>query len=44
MAQSSERDDAPPWVRVVIVNYNAGPLLQACVDALARQSFSSFEA
>ena len=44
MAQSSERDDAPPWVRVVVVNYNAGPLLQACVDALARQSFSSFEA
>jgi GT2 family glycosyltransferase len=44
MAQQDQRDDAPPWVRVVIVNYNAGPLLQACVDVLARQSFSDFEA
>jgi GT2 family glycosyltransferase len=33
-----------PWVRVIVVNYNAGPLLQACVDALAAQSFRSFEA
>ncbi len=33
-----------PWVRVIIVNYNAGPLLQACVDALSRQTFAAFEA
>ncbi len=31
-----------PWVRIVIVNYNAGPLLQACVDALASQTMSDF--
>jgi GT2 family glycosyltransferase len=36
--------DASPWVRVVIVNYNAGPMLQACVDALARQTLAAFEA
>jgi GT2 family glycosyltransferase len=33
-----------PWVRVVIVNYNAGPLLAAAIDGLARQSDSDFEA
>ena len=33
-----------PWVRVVIVNYNAGPLLQACVNALAEQTMPAFEA
>jgi GT2 family glycosyltransferase len=33
-----------PWVRIVIVNYNAGPLLQACVDALAVQTMPAFEA
>jgi GT2 family glycosyltransferase len=33
-----------PWARVVIVNYNSGPLLQACVDALVRQTFADFEA
>ena len=33
-----------PWVRIVIVNYNAGALLQACVDALAAQTMPSFEA
>jgi len=32
-----------PWVRIVIVNYNAGPLLQACVDALAIQTMPAFE-
>jgi GT2 family glycosyltransferase len=32
-----------PWVRIVIVNYNAGPLLQACVDALATQTMPAFE-
>jgi N-acetylglucosaminyl-diphospho-decaprenol L-rhamnosyltransferase len=33
-----------PWVRVVIVNYNAGPLLQAAVAGLARQWEAGFEA
>ena len=33
-----------PWVRVVIVNYNAGPLLRATVEGLARQSGPDFEA
>jgi N-acetylglucosaminyl-diphospho-decaprenol L-rhamnosyltransferase len=32
------------WVRVIIVNHNAGSLLQKCVDALAAQSFGDFEA
>jgi len=36
--------DPAPWVRVVIVNYNSGPLIQACVDALAAQTFTDFEA
>jgi N-acetylglucosaminyl-diphospho-decaprenol L-rhamnosyltransferase len=33
-----------PWVRVIIVNYNAGAMLQACVDALAAQTMADFEA
>lgn len=33
-----------PWVRVVIVNYNAGPLLAATVEGLARQVDPDFEA
>lgn len=33
----------PPWVRVIVVNYNCGSMLQACVDALARQSMTDFE-
>jgi N-acetylglucosaminyl-diphospho-decaprenol L-rhamnosyltransferase len=32
-----------PWVRIVIVNYNASRLLQDCVNALACQSMPSFE-
>ena len=32
-----------PWVRIVIVNYNAGPLLQICIDAVASQTLSAFE-
>lgn len=32
------------WVRVVIVNYNGGELLQSCIDALAVQSMPAFEA
>jgi N-acetylglucosaminyl-diphospho-decaprenol L-rhamnosyltransferase len=33
-----------PWARVIIVNHNAGPLLQRCVAALAAQTFPGFEA
>jgi len=33
-----------PWVRVIIVNYNGGAFLQACIDALAAQTFTDFEA
>jgi len=33
-----------PFMRVVIVNYDSGGLLQACVDALTRQTFADFEA
>lgn len=33
-----------PWVRVVIVNYNSGPLLAAAVAGLARQTDPDFEA
>ncbi|MFA6020083.1 MAG: glycosyltransferase family 2 protein, partial [Rhodospirillales bacterium] len=33
-----------PWVRVVIVNYNADKWLQATIDGLARQTFAEFEA
>lgn len=36
--------ESTPWARIVIVNYNAGALLQACVDALAAQTMPSFEA
>jgi GT2 family glycosyltransferase len=32
------------WARVIIVNHNAGQLLQGCVDALAAQTLSQFEA
>jgi GT2 family glycosyltransferase len=32
-----------PWVRIVIVNYDAGEMLQTCVDALASQTMSDFE-
>ena len=35
---------AAAWVRVIIVNHNAGPLLQNCIDALAAQSLADFEA
>jgi GT2 family glycosyltransferase len=33
-----------PWVRVVLVNYNSGPLLAETVAALARQTDGDFEA
>lgn len=44
MQQERDEHEVSPWVRVVIVNYNAGTMLQACVDALARQTLSGFEA
>lgn len=34
----------PPWVRVTIVNYNAGSMLERCVQALASQTMADFEA
>ena len=37
-------DNSCPWVGIIIVNYNAGLLIQACVDALAAQTFADFEA
>jgi N-acetylglucosaminyl-diphospho-decaprenol L-rhamnosyltransferase len=33
----------PPWIRIVIVNYNAGPHLRATLDALVGQSATDFE-
>jgi GT2 family glycosyltransferase len=33
-----------PWIRVVIVNYNAGPLLAAAIAGLACQTEPDFEA
>jgi GT2 family glycosyltransferase len=33
-----------PWVRVVLVNFNAGPVLAETVAALARQTDGDFEA
>jgi GT2 family glycosyltransferase len=35
--------EATPWVRIVVVNHNAGALLQDCVEALARQTMPEFE-
>ena len=32
-----------PWVRIVIVNYDAGAMLEACIDALSIQTMSAFE-
>lgn len=32
------------WARVIVVNHNAGPLLQRCIDALAAQTLPEFEA
>ncbi|HCR67313.1 MAG: glycosyl transferase [Oceanicaulis sp.] len=34
----------PPTITVIIVAYNSGDFLQPCVDALATQSFTDFEA
>ena len=35
--------DSSAWVRVIVVNYNSGGLLQRCIDALAAQTFRDFE-
>jgi len=34
---------AVAWVRVIIVNYNGGSMLQDCLDALAAQTMRDFE-
>jgi GT2 family glycosyltransferase len=34
---------AEPWVRIIVVNYNCGKILQDCVDAIALQSLSEYE-
>jgi N-acetylglucosaminyl-diphospho-decaprenol L-rhamnosyltransferase len=44
MATIATGGDPRPWVRVIIVNYNGGSLLQPCLDALAAQTFGAFEA
>jgi GT2 family glycosyltransferase len=31
------------WARVIIVNHNSGPLLQACINALSLQTLSRFD-
>jgi GT2 family glycosyltransferase len=36
--------DTCPWVRVIVVSYNSGGLVQACVNSLAAQTFPHFEA
>lgn len=33
-----------PWVSIIVVNYNCGPMLQECIDALACQSMADFDA
>lgn len=38
------RGAAPPRVRVIIINYNAGAYLWRCVDALLAQTMGDFEA
>lgn len=35
--------NSPPWARIVIVAYNSGEYLKACIDALLAQSFNDFE-
>jgi GT2 family glycosyltransferase len=32
-----------PWVRIVIVDYRSGAHLEACVDALLKQTYENFE-
>lgn len=33
-----------PWVRVIVVNYNCRQFLQPCIDSLATQTITTFEA
>jgi GT2 family glycosyltransferase len=40
----AELGDAGPWVRVIVVSYNSGELIQACLASLAAQTFAHFEA
>lgn len=44
MAEEQKNGGAPPTVTVCVVAYQSGHYLQACLDALARQSFVDFEA
>lgn len=44
MRSAKTQNGSDPWVRVIIVNYNAAPYLQACVDSLAAQTLRDFEA
>ena len=39
---ASRHGSETPWVHIVIVNYNAGAMLQTCVDALAIQTMPAF--
>lgn len=40
---SQDAADLPPWVTVIIVNYNAGDHLSRTVAALTHQTFSDFD-
>lgn len=35
--------ETPPYISVIVVNYNSGPLLQACLQSLSQQDFIDFE-
>ena len=37
------KSSAEAWARVIIVNHNSGPLLQACINALSLQTISQFD-
>ena len=37
------KSSAEPWARVIIVNHNSGPLLQACINAVSLQTISQFD-
>src|SRR5689334_7365621 len=43
-APAPESTGGSPWVRVVIVNYNTGPLLSETIAGLASQFCAEFEA
>lgn len=44
MATRDTGGSSRPWVRIIIVTHNAGPFIQACVDAVATQTLPDFEA